>query len=1186
MLQSVGSRVRKDLRHRDGIAAAGERAAKGQRLCSVRLISPALIKNLRVAEEIGSTMSWNAFKSWLTITVLVYCVSLLITQSAVAQRPEPVDDEATVSSPSNVDVVERRPRVVYATDENGKRVPFVNLTFDEIARLLNTDDPQKENREPPQYQINRVQFKGLAETDRATLTVSVDITTLADEANSTQDQWVAIPLRLHECSLLDAPEYEGEGKLLLTHDKTNGYQAWIRYQSTSDHRLQLRFSTNLSQAALATQVRFFPPAANVSTLELDVPGERITSEIQNGRDLKITPSAESRSIITANNLRNQVIVVWRDGVEARDDKTTYLDARGEIQVSIEGPGTIRSDIALDVTSYGEEIESFQLRLPPRTTIISTSEQGYRITELNRPTITDDNERRTVQVILDKPGIQIQLLFSTQTTGSENGNESDSSRFDVASFEVLGALRQSGRVTLMSSEDWLVYWYLGPSVRRVQATEETTDSQDRKRLATFEYFRQPCQLAIEIKTQSTRVSVEPSYRLKVDEDRVDLEVFLRYTIRGARSSFLNFDLNGWELDDVGPSSTVENDHFQDSSDSKVKLRLTQPRTGEFELVLRLHRPVTEPSGTLRFPLPWPTYDNMSPGIVIVSPAEAIVLNYRLEEMVGLVQESVPPEFATAPSPEAQPPAAFRIRNDRASGDVVMDYEVRGREIRVRADALMDISAETADVSQRFTYRVLYEPASRLELTMPRELYRLLVNPRYRSAVELQVDNQILNSDDLLIASNDVNGTSRTVNIGIALPQPKLGTIDVLFKYPWRISSSGTRFHSIPLAMPADGQLLANTARLTPRGPMQVELSPEAIWEQDEGVIPAEAGQSLALAAEFPTLSLPLRVSQQQENADPESPQGATEVRLAWLQTWLANQSRQDRIVYRLASGSDNVYLQLSQPVDGSVILVVDGVENPTNWIDGENGSELEIRIPRGDQTEHTIELAVQYNDRPAAGAMTFNLPRFRDASSPRRWFWQLILPESEHLMLVDPHLTSSNRFERRGWFWYRTGSHTQLELEDWTDATTQPEIPETANQYLFTSIDRLDPITVRTSPRRQLVYAISVTVLAFGLTLIYIPLLRHPVILLALAVGLLISVSLFPSGSLILAQASLLGSLLVVLSLFLVASLRWIQPRRSRLHSAVRQGDSHSEIQVSWRDNSNGSNSTSTTTSLPVADSKA
>ena len=116
-------------------------------------------------------MSWNTFKCWLSIAVLVYCVSLLTTRSAVAQRREAVDDEATAPSPSNVDVdvVERRPHVVYATDENGKRIPFVNLTFDEIARLLNADDPRKENREPPQYQINRVQFNGLAETDRATL---------------------------------------------------------------------------------------------------------------------------------------------------------------------------------------------------------------------------------------------------------------------------------------------------------------------------------------------------------------------------------------------------------------------------------------------------------------------------------------------------------------------------------------------------------------------------------------------------------------------------------------------------------------------------------------------------------------------------------------------------------------------------------------------------------------------------------------------------------------------------------------------------------------------------------------------------------------------------------------------------------------------------------------------------------
>ena len=571
---------------------------------------------------------------------------------------------------------------------------------------------------------------------------------------------------MHDSSLLEPPKYQGDGQVFLTHDATDGYQAWIRHKASGKHQLDMRFATNLSRAALARQIRFFPPAANISRLKLDVPGERISANIENGSDLTISPSAESRSMLEAIDLSNQVTLVWRDGVESRGQKAAYLDARGDIQISIDGPGAIRGDVTLDVRSYSDSIESFALRLPPFTTIVSKSEQGYRISELDPPTPGDD--RRTVQVTLDKPSPQIELEFTTQTTGNPAPAEDAAGLANVANFEVIGALRQSGRVSLISSEDWLVYWYLGPSVRRVQASDENSATQERKRLATFEYFRQPCRLDVEIKPQSTRINVEPVYRIKVEEDRVALEVLLRYKIRGARVSFLDFALNGWELDDVGPSTTVENDHFQDEAASNIKLRLTQPRTGELELVLNLHRPVTEAAGTLRFPLPWPNYDTINPGILIVTGADPVVLNYRLEEMVGLTQESVPPEYVTTQAINAiQPAAAFRFRNDRSPGDVVIDYEIRDQDISVRTDTVMEVSAQSVDVAQRFTYNVSYEPATRLMIAMPRSLYDLISNPRYRSGIELQINGERLTPEDLVNSTSDAVDDGDTVSFGASL-----------------------------------------------------------------------------------------------------------------------------------------------------------------------------------------------------------------------------------------------------------------------------------------------------------------------------------------------------------------------------------------------------------------------------------
>ena len=373
-------------------------------------------------------------------------------------RPASTSNRDRGPSAADLRLVERAPRLIYAEDVDGNRVPLINVPLERIQQLLDGNLENNPRLQPPSYQVDRFEIKGRADSDRALLNVSLEITTLRLEDDK-QERWISVPLRMHESSLLDSPDYQGDGQVFLTYDATDGYQAWIRHQSNGKHKISLQFATNLSRAALATQIRFFPPTANISKIVLDVPGERISADIENGKELTISPSAESRSTISANDLRNQVIIVWRDGIELPSPKMAYLDARGDIQVSIDGPGAIRSTVSLDVRSYSNDIEAFAIRLPPFTTIVSEGGQGYQISELNRPAPNADDTRRTVQVTLDNPSPEIQLQFATQTTGEAASNKENSDLANVANFEVIGALRQSGRVSLISSEDWLVYWYL-------------------------------------------------------------------------------------------------------------------------------------------------------------------------------------------------------------------------------------------------------------------------------------------------------------------------------------------------------------------------------------------------------------------------------------------------------------------------------------------------------------------------------------------------------------------------------------------------------------------------------------------------------------------------------------------------------------------------------------------------------
>ena len=699
------------------------------------------------------------------------------------------------------------------------------------------------------------------------------------------------------------------------------------------------------------------------------------------------------------------------------------------------------------------------------------------------------------------------------------------------------------------------------MRRVAGSERTeAPEEERQRLATFEYFRQPCQLDVQVEPQGTRIEVEPLYQMHVSEDQVALELRLRYRIQGARESFLEFALNGWQLERVEPASEVENDNFDDAP---PRLRLKRPASGDLELKLSLQRRVTQPRGTLRFPLPWPKADAVTTGMLLVTAAPAVQLTHRLQEMPGLVQDLIPEDALTGkPRVEgAAPPAAFRFRSDRALGDVVIDYEVRPQEITVRADTALELSADRADVSQQFTYRVLHQPATQLTLDFPRPLIDLLASPRYRSQIAFEVDGEPLAADVLIDAALAVETQQPVVPITVPLPQPKLGTVGISLRYPWSLRTGAATSESIvPLAVPRDGRLVANAATLTPVGPLRVQAVDED-WTSETGAARPDALQTVLLSSSRRPTQVRLRVAQPQEDAGGRVlPSGATLVRRAWLQTWLARQQRLDRLVLRIATGADRVFLQLPTGVDLSkVVTLVDGVEVAA--LPAEH--ELAIPLSRRPEAEHTLELSLPYRERPSSGRIDIPLPLLRDAAPPQRWFWQLVLPGDEHLLASDPSLTAADRWVRSGWFWRRETPDAQQTLERWTESSQQPPLPEGTNQYLFSSFEDLRQLQVRTCPRRVLVYGASAAVLLAGLALIYVSWLRHPLALLLQALAVVAWAWRFPATAAIVAQASVVGLVLWLLALLIWAALRQFQPQSAV--PAVRQADSRSGVQPPRRE---------------------
>ena len=1083
-----------------------------------------------------------------------------------------------------ISVEEVKPSVTYWVDDDGRLMPLINIPLERIQDLLYGRRQAAADRQPPTFQIEQLNVQGTTNETFVALEARLNFTILPLKAGRTEPQWTAIPLRFHDAALVAPPEYEGNGELQVVFHPEHGYEGWLRHTQAGKHQLRLKLSVPLQQTADGRQLSFYTPLANQSQLELSVPGREITASLENVRNQSSVPTDDDRTLIQADGLRNQVVVNWQPGNGVAKQRPTHLHVIGDMRVLIDGPGVIRSTVTLDLQSYGRDIEEFTVKLPPHTQLVSSDEAGFTVREISNSSQAPADARRQVQVTLEKPAPTTRFLFTTQTAESATAANS----LNVANFEVHGALRQSGRVSLLTSEEWLVYWNLGPSVRRVPNLESVESSQDRQLLASFQYFRQPCRLDVEVKPQGKYARVQPTYQMHISADQITLEVELSYRLRGSRASFLDVDLRGWTLDEVGPIGAFENDDFSNAADDLLKLRLTQALAGEFTVNLTMSRPLSGSRGTVRVPLPWPVADTVSSGTLQVTTDDPVTLNFDISQMQGVVFDrpgNPSDEAAVATSVTSGQPIALRVLADRTVGDIVFTYEVRPQEIRIEVDTDVELTMESALVTQKFGYRVRYQPLLRVTLELRRIMLDRLTNPRFRNSVDLRIAGESVGTRWYEDAVDNINDSRDFVPVTIELPQPRLGNIVVELEFPWTLTRPGaTTYSSLPLAVPRDGVTLSNIATLRPVGPLRVEPAKDNNWTRDDELAKDDSLQAIGLTRPNQPEVVRLRVAQLQDDINDVAPLSGTVVNQAWHQSWLSDTERLDRAVFKITTGAESIQLALPPGIDRTVTFV-DGVLTNAVRTDSENDI-LSVDLPRQIGGQHTIEIALYFAARPPPGQMAFDLPVIQEAIGPQRWFWRLLLPPREHLFSTDRQLTPDNRWVRQGWFWKRQDAESARNpASSWVGGTQQPPLPKGLNRYLFSSFGRVEQCRVRTVSRKTLVYSASSVALALAIAVVYLPVLRRPALLVSMAVTLAGAAWLAPDMAILLAQASIIGIVLGIMSLVLRVMTRR-RPRTVDLRPRATTSDGSSRITHPEIEGPTEPTSTIPATAAPISDSKA
>jgi hypothetical protein len=222
---------------------------------------------------------------------------------------------------------------------------------------------------------------------------------------------------------------------------------------------------------------------------------------------------------------------------------------------------------------------------------------------------------------------------------------------------------------------------------------------------------------------------------------------------------------------------------------------------------------------------------------------------------------------------------------------------------------------------------------------------------------------------------------------------------------------------------------------------------------------------------------------------------------------------------------------------SIAAAIDGRPASVSSTDDDGVWSIEMP-PDPRAAPRVVELWYQVDLPPrTAWDMALVAPQVLDASDATRAYWQIVLPENEHLVSQPSELAADMVWRRNGLFFGRVGSLSQEELEQWTGATLQAELPRGTNVYLFSAFDTPHEMAVWPVSRRSLLMVCSGLALVVGLGLIYLPLARHAVLFLVGGIAVAALGLWLPDMAILAGQAAIIGVLCALTTRLLIAVLR-------------------------------------------------
>ncbi|HEX5445799.1 MAG TPA: hypothetical protein VFW87_18375, partial [Pirellulales bacterium] len=628
-----------------------------------------------------------------------------------ASPAKPAKDAEAEKPAARGQAVERaEPDILYVLDAEGKYVPLINHTLEEIRRALLAPEGGAAGVTRPRYRLKNLAARGTVERDHAVLEMELEI-------DASDENWVRVPLRLGGLVLDRPAEIEGEGQHLLDYEAaSHEYVAWFRGTTEKPRRVVLHALAPVERQAGRSVLRINAPRAVTSQLKLTVPLSEAAGEVSKDSVLVETRRLEAATEFQVTGLSGDFSIAWQRPDQARVEAPAVLSVDGQVVAKIDGRG-IRTSATLRVNAFGREFGNFKVRLPRGATLLPESAADYTIVPVEGADAAE-HEPQVVEVRL-KAKTSGPVLVKLVTDQGHDVTRGGS--FELGGFEVLGAVRQYGYLAVQVKDDWQVTF---GARQGVQQSEDLPAEMPRDDVvAEFVYYGQPYSLPAKIAPLPTRTSVDPSFRLQVEPRQLLLDATFKYHVAGAKVFAIELDLADWTLDEttLGPPGVVKSAGLVAGQGNSRLVPLQQAATGEVELTFKARRPLEPDARSLEVRFPRAIADSFGEGELTIVPDDNVLLTPRAGAMDRLMPKPPSASAGDASADDGQPPrkAHLAYRIDDPDARFVADLRLAERTVSVRVQSQVTLSA-AAKVEQRFAYHVANEPAEAVLLEAPEAL----------------------------------------------------------------------------------------------------------------------------------------------------------------------------------------------------------------------------------------------------------------------------------------------------------------------------------------------------------------------------------------------------------------------------------------------------------------------------------